>query len=81
MCATLVAAHPLPPITMKGISREVVPYAVDGVLDKSGHKVEMFQEHMTGLEFYLDPSMLDAKRAEHIRALLQNALKALEKTP
>jgi hypothetical protein len=35
---------------------------------------------MTGLDFYLDPSMLDASRAEHIRVLLQNALKALEKT-
>ncbi|NKF34677.1 adenylate/guanylate cyclase domain-containing protein, partial [Pseudomonas sp. BGM005] len=25
----IVAAHPLPPITMKGIQREIVPYAVD----------------------------------------------------
>src|SRR5581483_1568553 len=72
----LVAAHALEPIRMKGISREVVPYAVDGVLDSSGHKVEVFREHMTGLDFYLDPSILDKKHAEHIRALLQNALKA-----
>src|SRR5207245_7343903 len=28
----LVEARPLPPIHMKGISREVVPYAVEGVL-------------------------------------------------
>ena len=27
----LVRAKPLPPITMKGISREVVPYAVEGI--------------------------------------------------
>jgi adenylate cyclase len=75
----LVAAHALPPITMKGISREIVPYAVDGVLDESGEKVEVFREHMTGLDFYLDPSILDESRAAHIRTLLQNALKALEK--
>jgi hypothetical protein len=36
---------------------------------------------MTGLDFYLDPSMVDESRAEHVRALLKNALKALEKTP
>src|SRR5262249_42556056 len=38
---TLVA-HALPPITMKGISREVVPYAVEGMLDALGQKVEIF---------------------------------------
>jgi class 3 adenylate cyclase len=77
----MVVAQALPPITMKGISREVVPYAVKGVLDPSGRQVEIFSEHMTGLDFYLDPSMVDESRAEHVRALLKNALKALEKTP
>jgi class 3 adenylate cyclase len=77
----MVVAQALPPITMKGISREVVPYAVKGVLDPSGRQVEIFSEHMTGLDFYLDPSMVDESRAEHVRKLLQNALKALEKTP
>ena len=77
----MVVAHALPPITMKGISREVIPYLVEGVVDASGRKVEVFREHMAGLDFYLDPSMVDNTRAEHIRTLLQNALKALEKTP
>ena len=45
----------------------------------SGEKIEMFSEHMTGLDFYLDPNMIDASSAEHIRTVLQNALKALEK--
>jgi class 3 adenylate cyclase len=74
----VVVAQALPPITMKGISREVVPYVVKGVLDATGRKIEIFSEHMAGLDFYLDPSMVDASRAEHIRKLLQNALKALE---
>ena len=30
----IIVAHELPPITMKGISREVVPYAVDGVVER-----------------------------------------------
>jgi adenylate cyclase len=75
----MVSADPLPPITMKGISREVVPYAVNGVIDSAGNRFKIFNEHQTGLDFYLDPSLVDSKRAEHIKTLLQNALKTLEK--
>jgi hypothetical protein len=64
---------------MKGISREVVPYSVEGMLDAEGHKIEIFSEHMTGLDFYLDPSMVTDGSAEHIRAVLRNALSALER--
>jgi adenylate cyclase len=59
----IVVAHPLPPITMKGISRDVIPYAVDGMLDASGAKVQIFSEHMTGLDFYLDPAMIVANQS------------------
>ena len=75
----ILVAHALPPITMKGISREVVPYAVEGMLDATGHSVEIFSEHITGLDFYLDPSMVNVGSTERIRALLQNAIAALEK--
>ena len=34
---------------------------------------------MTGLDFYLDPSMINAGSAERIRGVLQNALSALDK--
>jgi class 3 adenylate cyclase len=76
----MVTANPLPAITMKGISREVVPYAVTGVIDPDGNSFQIFNEHQTGLDFYLDPSMMDASRAEHVKKLLQNALKTLEKS-
>jgi adenylate cyclase len=75
----ILVAHALPPITMKGISREVVPYAVDGMLDALGQKVEIFSEHMTGLDFYLDPTMVNVGSAQQIRTLLQKAIAALEK--
>jgi len=75
----ILVAHALPPITMKGISREVVPYAVEGMLDALGQKVEIFSEHMTGLDFYLDPTMVNVGSARRIRALLQKAITALEK--
>jgi adenylate cyclase len=75
----MLVAHPLPPITMKGISREVVPYAVEGMLDEAGQKVEVLSEHMAGLDLYLNPSMLHSDSAERIRALLQDAISALDK--
>ena len=75
----IVVAHPLPPITMKGISRDVIPYAVDGMLDASGAKVQIFSEHMTGLDFYLDPAMIDAHQSAHVREVLRNAITTLEK--
>jgi hypothetical protein len=74
-----VDAQPLDPISMKGISREVVPYAVEGLLDEAGRKVEVFSEHMTGLDLYLDPSRVSAGSAERVRALLMDALFALDK--
>ena len=75
----IVAAHALSPITMKGISREVIPYAVEGMLDAAGQKIKIFSEHLTGLDFYLDPSMVPLGSAEQIRAVLQDAIVALEK--
>jgi adenylate cyclase len=75
----ILVAHALAPITMRGISREVIPYAVEGMLDADGQKIEIFSEHMPGLDFYLDPSMVTAGSAEHIRARLREALSALDK--
>jgi len=65
---------------MKGISREVIPYAISGVLDDSGESIKVFSEHLTGLDFYLNAAMIDAGNATHVRKVLQDALKALEKT-
>jgi len=75
----IVVAQALAPITMKGISREVVPYAISGILDATGHAIQVFSEHQTGLDFYLNANMIDANSAAHIRKVLQDALKALEK--
>lgn len=74
----VVAARALPQISVKGIGRMVVPYVVEGVLDEAGRKIEIFSEHMTGLDFYLDPRAVDANALERIRATLRNAIAALE---
>src|SRR6202035_336866 len=74
----IVAARKLPPITMKGISREVVPYAVEGILDASGKQTRIFSEHLAGLDLDLDPSVVDASDAERIKAVLRDAVTTLE---
>src|SRR5260221_3187630 len=55
----VIAAHPLTPITMKGISREVIPYQVDRLLDGLREKSEVVTEAMAGLNFYLDPNVVE----------------------
>src|SRR5262249_7848261 len=79
LVSDVVAAHPLPAITMKGISREVMPYVVDNLLGASGDKGDVVVERASGLDFYLDPSLIDAKEAERIRAILADAMAALER--
>jgi len=73
----LVVARPLPAISMKGIPREIVPYAIEGTAGAEGRKVRVFSEHMTGLDFYFDPSVVDAADSEHIRSLLLDAIATL----
>ena len=77
----IIVAHELQPITMKGISREVVPYAVDGVVGAAGETIAVFSEHQAGLDFYLNARMLDANSTTRVRKVLQDALEALDKRP
>jgi class 3 adenylate cyclase len=74
----IVAARALQKITVKGVNRAVVPYVVEGVLDEAGRKIEIFSEHMTGLDFYLDPRAVDAAALGRIRETLRNAIAALD---
>jgi hypothetical protein len=50
------------------------------MLDAMGQMMEIFSEHMTGLDFYLDPSMVNVGSAERIRTLLQKAIAALDRS-
>jgi hypothetical protein len=75
----IVVAQQLNPIAMKGISREVNPYAIRSVLDSTGKNVEVFSEHLAGLDLYFNAGMIDATDAKHVRNVLEDALKALSK--
>jgi len=77
----LITAHTLPPITMKGISRQVIPFAVDGIVAAGAAITEIISEHLNGLDLYLDPAMAESGGADKIRSVLRRALAALEKKP
>jgi hypothetical protein len=66
---------------IKGIGREVVPYAVEGILDNLGANGEIFSEHLVGVDFFLDPSRVAADTSERPRQVLQRAIVALDRQP
>jgi hypothetical protein len=57
----------------------VIPYAVDSLVDAAAEKGEVVIERAAGLDFYLDPSLIDAKKAARIRGILADAMAALDK--
>lgn len=73
----LVRARPLPPLAMKGISREVVPYAVEGLLGEIAQRPQVISEHVTGLDLFLDLEALDERSVERVRQRLAEALSAV----
>ena len=63
---------------MKGISREVVPYLIEGPL-KAESGAPIINEHGDGVDFYLNLEKMDADRSQQVREMLQQALTALER--
>jgi class 3 adenylate cyclase len=77
----VVEADPLSPITMKGISRDVVPYNVTRLTDADAERDGVVIERMAGLDIFLDPAMVDARDTERVRSILSSALAALNQRP
>jgi hypothetical protein len=77
LVSDIVRAHALPAITMKGISREVIPYSVDALND-AGENSGIITERAPGLELYLDPAVVKSGDAARVRALLESALASLK---
>jgi adenylate cyclase len=74
----MIVARALPPVSEAAIGREVAPYALEHWLDAETNHRPAFSEHMLGLDFYLDPSLLRPAAAPHVRELLQKAIAGLE---
>ena len=74
----MVRARPLEAIALKGISRPVVPYAVEGRLDDAaGHDARIISERGAGLDVFLDVGALDASAAERAGRILEEAAAAV----
>ncbi|MCJ2064679.1 adenylate/guanylate cyclase domain-containing protein [Methylobacterium sp. J-088] len=77
-----VRASPQEPIRMKGISRDVVPYAVadDSTAGDRGEAQDtVFSEHARGIDFYVDVDALEADGAARLRKRLLDTLAAVER--
>jgi class 3 adenylate cyclase len=74
----LVRAKPLAPIQMKGISRPVVPYAVEGLLGELAQRTRVISEHETGVDLFVDLDVIDRETAARTIRTLQEALDALD---
>jgi adenylate cyclase len=77
LASDLVRARPLSPIAMKGISREVVPYQVEGLLGDLEQRPQVISEHAKGLDLFLDLEAMDENGAERAKKRLAEALLAL----
>jgi adenylate cyclase len=73
-----VRAHPLPAITMKGITHPVVPYAVDGLVGELGERGTVISEQTAGLDLFLDAEAVDGPAIERALRVLHDAVGALE---
>lgn len=77
LVSDMVVARRLPPITMKGISREIMPYVLEAIVSEEG-RAPVIQESQAGISLFLDPSQIDPKDIERIKGLLDAAIKQAE---
>jgi len=79
LVSEMVRAHPLPPIRMKGISRDVIPYVIEGLSTDLTAESPLVTEHMVGLDLVLDVDAIDDRGLQRAKKRLTEALQALEK--
>ena len=72
-----VPARPLPPMPVEGLSRAVRPFLVEGPKSEIGG-APIFNEHASGLDFFMDSNVADEQAAVRLRQVLQQAIGALD---
>ena len=73
----VVVAHALDPISVKGITHEVVPYRVDRPAEAHETDPTVVAEHSAGLDLRLDLGRIDDADVERASAILRQAMAAL----
>ncbi|GAC1301962.1 MAG: adenylate/guanylate cyclase domain-containing protein [Vulcanimicrobiaceae bacterium] len=74
----IVDARRLAPIVVKGIAREIVPYEIESLREVRGLGGPIIAEHVAGLDLVLDPTKIAGEDSERARAILREALAALD---
>ncbi len=73
-----VHASPLEPITLKGISREVVPYVIEDIHDGATmEEAGIFEQRGDHYHLHVDLTGLEANEGQDIETALSSALKVL----
>jgi class 3 adenylate cyclase len=76
----MVTVVELPPITLKGIAREVIPYAVTDALDSGAAPRDRVVRRVgPGVNLYLDPDKLDGTARDDVARALEDALARLRR--
>ncbi|KQT86400.1 adenylate/guanylate cyclase domain-containing protein [Aurantimonas sp. Leaf443] len=73
-----IDARALPPISLKGISRQVIPYAVEGILDERAAGASIINEVHEGARIFLDLDRVDERESARLEAILAEAMSALK---
>ncbi|MCB8837173.1 adenylate/guanylate cyclase domain-containing protein [Aurantimonas sp. VKM B-3413] len=74
-----VRARPLAPISLKGISREVIPYVVENIHEERRTTIGVINEFTDGARIFLDPERVTADERARLQTILSDALDALRK--
>jgi class 3 adenylate cyclase len=77
----VVHARPLAPMTVKGVHRTIVPYAVEGLVGEVGRPHEVVSQHGTGLDVFIDPAAIREQDRSRALAALRKAIAVLETPP
>jgi adenylate cyclase len=74
----IVRARAVAPITVKGIARDVVPYVLEGLVTEPGDGTRVINSQTKGVDVFVDLEALDDSSAEQARAVLEEAITALD---
>lgn len=74
----LVDTEPRPPITVKGIRREVKPFAVTRLNDRDAYRSRVIRSNADGFTLFMNTDKLSGDNREEARATLLSALSRLE---
>lgn len=80
LVSDIVRAKPLEPISLKGISRKVVPYVVETYPEDGAGAGEIINEFSPGARIFLDIGQVSERERERLAAVLKQAMDRLQAT-